>query len=219
MPPSVGFDGASTLGRRAMATKSVQPLRFPPKIPVHRNPTLGTRRKMADKISKAKRSWLMSRVASKHTKPERLVRSLLHRLGYRFTVNGPKNKNLPGRPDIVFPSRKIALFVHGCFWHRHPGCKTASTPKSNTAYWSAKFKRNVERDRQSETALEQQGWQVITVWECELKQLDQLAAQLINTLPRVQILNLPDDIDDRQLVAETQTRYGKQLQQTHAIED
>lgn len=166
---------------------------------------------VADKISKAKRSWLMSRVASKHTKPERLVRSLLHRLGYRFTVNGPKNKSLPGRPDIVFPSRKIALFVHGCFWHRHPGCKTATTPKSNTAYWNAKFARNVERDRQTEAALQQKGWQVIVVWECELKQLELLAARLINTLPRVDSLNLPEDIDDSQLVAETQAVYASRL--------
>lgn len=163
---------------------------------------------MADKLTKAKRSWLMSRVASKHTKPERLVRSLLHRLGYRFTVNGPKNKNLPGRPDIVFPSRQVALFVHGCFWHRHPGCKTATTPKSNTAYWNAKFARNIERDRETEAALIQRGWQVVTVWECELKQLDELAARLINTLPRLPSLNLPDDLDDQQLVAETQAAYA-----------
>ncbi len=166
---------------------------------------------MADKISKAKRSWLMSRVASKHTKPERLVRSLLHRLGYRFTVNGPSNKTLPGRPDIVFPARKIVLFVHGCFWHRHPGCKIATTPKSNTDYWQAKFERNIERDRETETTLIETGWQVITVWECELKQLDTLAARLINTLPRVDSLNLPDDIDDQQLVAETQATYSKKV--------
>ncbi len=169
---------------------------------------------MVDKISKAKRSWLMSRVASKHTKPERLVRSLLHRLGYRFTVNGPKNKTLPGRPDIVFPSRKIALFVHGCFWHRHPGCKIATTPKSNTAYWQAKFARNIERDRETEAALLRQGWQVITVWECELKQLDKLAARLINELPRATKLDLPEDLDDSQLVAETQSSYGNATSQS-----
>ncbi|MDQ8184919.1 DNA mismatch endonuclease Vsr [Pelagicoccus sp. SDUM812002] len=163
---------------------------------------------MADKISKAKRSWLMSRVASKHTKPERLVRSLLHRLGYRFTVNGPKNKNLPGRPDIVLPSRKIAVFVHGCFWHRHADCKIATTPKSNTAYWDAKFARNIERDCQTEAALLLQGWQTITIWECELKQLDQLAARLVNSLPRAKFLNLPEDLDDQQLVAETQSAYA-----------
>lgn len=163
---------------------------------------------MVDKLSKAKRSWLMSRVASKHTKPERLVRSLLHRLGYRYTVNGPKNKTLPGRPDIVFPARKIALFVHGCFWHRHQGCKTATIPKSNTAYWLAKFERNRERDRETETALVAKGWQVITIWECELKHFDVLAARLINTLPRVDSLNLPEDIDDSQLIAETQSVYS-----------
>lgn len=166
---------------------------------------------MADNISKVKRSWLMSRVASKHTKPERLVRSLLHRLGYRFTVNGPKNKTLPGRPDIVFPSRKIVLFVHGCFWHRHPSCKIATTPKSNTKYWQAKFERNIQRDRETETKLLNTGWQVITIWECELKQLDTLAARLINTLPRVESLNLPEDIDDQRLVAETQAAYSTKV--------
>ncbi len=162
---------------------------------------------MADKISKAKRSWLMSRVASKHTRPERLVRSLLHRLGYRFTVNGPKNKNLPGHPDIVLPARNTVIFVHGCFWHRHPDCKTATTPKSNTDYWQAKFARNIERDRETEAALAQRGWQVVTIWECELKQLDTLAARLINELPRASALELPEEIDDTRLVAETQAAY------------
>ncbi|MBK1878187.1 very short patch repair endonuclease [Pelagicoccus mobilis] len=162
---------------------------------------------MTDKISKARRSWVMSRVSGKHTKPERLVRSLLHRLGYRFTVNGPKNKTLPGRPDIVLPSRKAVIFVHGCFWHRHPGCKTATTPKSNVAYWQAKFERNVKRDQEAEKSLQEAGWHVITVWECQLKQLDSVAAHLISELPRSPQIELPEEIEDDLLVAETQSNY------------
>ena len=84
---------------------------------------------MADKFSKLHRSWLMSRVAGKNTKPELIARSLLHQLGYRFTVNGPKNKKLPGKPDIALPKYKMAIFVHGCFWHRHANCKSASGGK------------------------------------------------------------------------------------------
>lgn len=164
---------------------------------------------MADKLSKERRSWVMSRVAAKHTKPERLARSVLHRLGYRFTVNGPKNKNLPGKPDIVMPGRKTVVFVHGCFWHRHAGCKTATTPKSNVAYWGAKFERNIQRDRETEKALKEAGWNVIIIWECELKQPDQVAARLINELPRSTALELPDSIEDQQLVAETQRCYGR----------
>lgn len=163
---------------------------------------------MVDKISKAKRSWIMSRVRAKHTKPERLVRSLLHRMGYRFTVNGPKNKTLPGRPDIVLPSRKTIIFVHGCFWHRHPGCKTATTPKTNTAYWQAKFDRNVERDRQTEETLTLDGWHVIVIWECQLRSIETIAARLIAELPRNAQIELPEEIEDQLLVAETQSRYS-----------
>lgn len=163
---------------------------------------------MVDKLSKAHRSWVMSRVAGKHTRPERLLRSLLHRLGYRFTVNGPKNKKLPGRPDIVLPSRQTVIFVHGCFWHRHPGCKTATTPKTNVPYWNAKFQRNIDRDREVQTALRQSGWQVIVVWECELKDLDKVATRLIAELPRSLSIEVPEELDDQQLVAETQAAYG-----------
>lgn len=164
---------------------------------------------MADKISKAKRSRIMSQVNSKHTKPERLVRSLLHHLGYRFTINGPKNKRLPGRPDIVLPKHKAIVFVHGCFWHRHQNCKLATLPKSNVAYWKNKFERNVQRDRDTTRALKQDGWQVIIIWECQLKKLDAVAAQLISKLPRSPQLELPDSIEDNQLVAETRAAYHR----------
>ena len=98
---------------------------------------------MADPLSKEKRSWNMSRIRSRNTTPEILVRSLLHRLGFRFTL---RRKELPGKPDIVLPRHRTVLFVHGCFWHRHQGCRGATTPGSNTAFWRKKFRRNVERD-------------------------------------------------------------------------
>ena len=113
---------------------------------------------MPDKISKLHRSWVMSRVGSRNTKPELIARSLLHNLGYRFTVNGPHNKKLPGKPDIVLPKYRTVVFVHGCFWHRHPNCKIATTPKSNQDYWLPKFRKNVERDRRNQTALQKAGF-------------------------------------------------------------
>ena len=164
---------------------------------------------MVDKISKLHRSWVMSRVRGRNTKPERIVRSLLHRLGYRFTVNGPKNRQLPGKPDIVLPKYRAVLFVHGCFWHRHPGCKSATTPKSNTDYWNAKFKRNVERDKANAIALRDAGWRVIVFWECELKDIDSVASQLVSTLPRTDFTLAPDELEDEQLVAETRAAYRK----------
>jgi DNA mismatch endonuclease, patch repair protein len=164
---------------------------------------------MADKLSKLHRSWLMSRVPGKNTKPERIARSLLHQLGYRFTVNGPKNKKLPGKPDIVLPKYKTALFIHGCFWHRHAGCKSASTPQTNTEYWLPKFERNVARDRDNQRDLKALGWQVIVIWECELKNLDTVTAQLIAALPRETSYTLPEELDDLALVAESRERYGK----------
>lgn len=121
---------------------------------------------MADVFSKAKRSWVMSRIHGKHTTPERTLRSLLHRAGYRFSLHASA---LPGRPDIVLPKYRTAILVHGCFWHRHPGCCFATTPANNRAFWLAKFAGNVERDRRKATALRQLGWSVITVWECRLE--------------------------------------------------
>jgi DNA mismatch endonuclease (patch repair protein) len=96
--------------------------------------------------------------------PERLVRSALHRVGYRFRLH---RKNLPGKPDIVLPKHRTVVFVHGCFWHRHKGCRCAYTPKSRVAFWSAKFESNVERDRRNAREHRRLGWKVVTVWECE----------------------------------------------------
>lgn len=124
---------------------------------------------MADIVSEAQRSYNMSRIRSKDTKPEITVRSMLHRLGYRFTVNGPKNRQLPGKPDIVLPKYKTAIFVHGCFWHGHKGCKDFRLPKTRTEWWQAKISGNIARDRKAQNALKKLGWRVVVVWECELE--------------------------------------------------
>lgn len=117
----------------------------------------------------------MSRVKGKHTGPEMIVRRAAHALGLRFRLH---RKDLPGRPDLVFPRHKVALFVHGCFWHRHPGCRLASTPKSRIEYWQAKFDTNVARDVAAEQALRDAGWRVVTVWECETRKEDSLRMRL-----------------------------------------
>ena len=130
-----------------------------------------------DKVSPEKRSWTMGRVKAQDTGPEKLVRSLLHRMGYRFRL---QRSDLPGKPDIVLPKFKTALFVHGCFWHRHPGCKRATTPASNTAYWDGKFGRTVLHDAKNQKELEALGWRVLIVWECELKNLPALRTRLSN---------------------------------------
>ncbi|MGB5232283.1 MAG: DNA mismatch endonuclease Vsr [Desulfoprunum sp.] len=120
---------------------------------------------MTDILTKKQRSKLMSKVRSRDTKPEWILRCGLHRLGFRYRL---KNSNLPGSPDLVFPKFHAAVFVHGCYWHRHPGCKAASTPKSNIDFWDKKFTENVERDRRIIRQLENLGWRILVVWECEL---------------------------------------------------
>lgn len=120
---------------------------------------------MADTMTKAERSALMARIRGKNTKPEVLVRSALHRAGFRFRLH---NRELPGRPDIVLPKHKTVVFVHGCFWHRH-GCSLASDPATRKAFWREKFARNVARDKRTATALRRAGWRVLTVWECALR--------------------------------------------------
>jgi DNA mismatch endonuclease, patch repair protein len=107
----------------------------------------------------------MSRIRSKNTKPELIVRSLLHRLGYRFTL---RRRDLPGRPDIVLPCLRTVVFVHGCFWHRHSGCANAATPRTRAAFWNKKFHSNVARDRRNRNDLKRSGWRTVVVWECEV---------------------------------------------------
>lgn len=121
---------------------------------------------MADTITPERRSWNMSRIRGRDTKPELLLRSLLHRAGYRFRVH---RRDLAGSPDIVLPKYSTAILVHGCFWHRHPECKKAATPSTRKEFWEAKFKATVERDKVNATRLKDAGWQVITIWECELE--------------------------------------------------
>lgn len=120
---------------------------------------------MVDFLSPAKRSERMSRIRSSNTSPELALRRALHALGFRFRLH---RKDLPGKPDIVLPRYRTVVFVHGCFWHRHAGCKIATTPQSNTGFWVEKFDRNVARDSRSRELLETQGWKVIIAWECQL---------------------------------------------------
>ena len=124
---------------------------------------------MTDRVSEKRRSWNMSRIRGRDTKPEIAVRSLIYQRGYRFTVNGPKNKKLPGKPDIVLPKFKLVIFVHGCFWHRHTDCRYSYMPKTRQEFWQSKFSANVSRDRRVAAELKKLGWKVLTVWECETK--------------------------------------------------
>lgn len=128
-----------------------------------------------DTLTEAERSERMSRIRSKDTKPEMRVRKLLHRLGYRFRIH---RRDLPGAPDIVFPGRQKVLFVHGCFWHAHEGCKVSNIPKSRTSFWQSKFARNKQRDVANGAQLMADGWDVHTIWECETKDEQALARQL-----------------------------------------
>jgi DNA mismatch endonuclease (patch repair protein) len=119
-----------------------------------------------DKLTAERRSANMSRIRSKDTAPELLLRQLLHRCGYRFRLH---RKGLPGKPDLAFPARRKVIFVHGCFWHQHPGCREGRVPGSRQDYWEPKLKRNLERDAAARAALKEQGWQALVLWECELK--------------------------------------------------
>ena len=128
-----------------------------------------------DRISKERRSWNMSRIQSRDTKPEKTVRSILHGLGYRFRLH---QKNLPGKPDIVLARYNSVIFVHGCFWHRHKDCKNASVPKTKKTFWKGKFKANIERDIKVKNELKSNGWRVLVVWECELNDIETMEREL-----------------------------------------
>lgn len=133
---------------------------------------------MTDRLDPGRRSRLMQRVKTKNTAPEKTVRSLLHRLGYRFFLH---RKELPGTPDIVFPRRRVVIFVHGCFWHGH-GCHLGRLPKSRLDYWGPKIAANRERDDRNVQLLRAQGWRVATVWQCELRDLAALSEHLARLL-------------------------------------
>ena len=142
-----------------------------------------------------------------NTKPETLLRSMLHSSGFRFRLNGKASKRLhpkgclPGRPDIVLAKYKTVIFVHGCFWHRHKGCKGTTTPKTETDFWLAKFAKNVERDKKNIRELRKLGWNVITIWECELKDPDKVLQKIyakiahqLNTRQCVQYSQQPSEL-------------------------
>ena len=132
-----------------------------------------------DRISKEHRSWNMSRIRGKDTAPELTVRSLLHRLGYRFRLHP---KDLPGKPDIVLPKYQTVIFVHGCYWHRHKKCRYAYTPKTRIDFWKKKFEENVKRDTLTRKRLRELGWRIIIVWECQIRDLEALAKRLSTQL-------------------------------------
>jgi len=134
---------------------------------------------LVDRISKELRSWNMSRIRSKDTAPEIRVRSFLHRKGFRFRLNV---KSLPGSPDIVLKKHRTVIFVHGCYWHRHPECKFAYTPKSRIEFWESKFRQNIERDKKKERLLFEAGWKILKVWGCETKTEEQIANALESLL-------------------------------------
>ncbi|EWY40534.1 XorII very short patch repair endonuclease [Skermanella stibiiresistens SB22] len=121
------------------------------------------------------RSALMAKIGPRDTRPEMRVRKLAHAMGLRYRLH---RRDLPGKPDMVFPSRRVALFVHGCFWHRHPGCKANRLPKTRVDFWEAKFQGNVERDARVTAELERRGWTVLVIWECETRDEDHLRAVL-----------------------------------------
>jgi DNA mismatch endonuclease, patch repair protein len=125
-----------------------------------------------DVLNAEQRSAVMRSIKSKDTKPEIKVRQLLHRAGYRYRLH---RADLPGKPDIVFASKRAAIFIHGCFWHQHPECPHAARPSSNNDYWIRKLNRNIERDKAHIAALEELGWNVLTIWECDIRSGDILS--------------------------------------------
>lgn len=134
---------------------------------------------MTDIFSRKKRSQIMSRVKNKDTAPEKVVRSIVHRMGYRFRLQG---SGLPGNPDIVLPRHKKVIFVHGCFWHGHKGCHRSARPDSNTRFWNAKLAANMDRDKRNVRALRRAGWKPFTVWACELRREERLRSRLTKFL-------------------------------------
>lgn len=130
---------------------------------------------MTDRLTSQKRSWNMSRIRSRDTSPELAVRKVLYRMGYRYRLH---SATVPGKPDIVLTKFKSVIFVHGCFWHRHLGCKFAYTPKSREEFWTNKFEANVRRDEVVKTQLSESGWRYLTIWECETKNSEKIESLL-----------------------------------------
>ncbi len=161
-----------------------------------------------------KRSAVMARIRGRDTKPELIVRSLLHRSGLRFSL---RRKDLPGKPDIVLPKYKAVVFVHGCFWHRHKGCKVATMPKSREDFWLAKFAANVVRDKRNQRDLKKAGWKVIVLWECAVMR-DPFAAvgKVLHTIrPEDATLDYDTLPDKRTVLKVAEARLQWNLENTH----
>jgi DNA mismatch endonuclease (patch repair protein) len=130
---------------------------------------------MVDRLTPERRSHLMAQVRSRNTTPELAVRRLAYSLGYRFRLH---RRDLPGCPDLVFPSRNAVVFVHGCFWHRHKGCSKSSMPSTHVEFWTAKFSQTIQRDKRVSEQLERQGWRVLVIWQCEIRDRETLTRRL-----------------------------------------
>jgi len=142
--------------------------------------SLGALEGTVDKLSAERRSANMRQIRSKNTAPELKLRSIVHRLGYRFRLH---RKDLPGKPDLVFPGRRKVVFLHGCFWHQHSGCREGRLPGTRLEYWVPKLERNQKRDASAQILLKSQGWSVFTVWECELvTESNHITQQLVGFL-------------------------------------
>lgn len=136
---------------------------------------------MADIVDPQTRSRIMSGIRGKNTKPEMLVRRLLHSMGYRYRLHA---RELPGKPDIVFRRQRIAIFVHGCFWHQHSGCRLSRMPKSRVCFWQPKLEANKLRDQNNHIVLENNGWRVLTVWECQLADIADVKETLVRFIEK-----------------------------------
>ena len=128
-----------------------------------------------DILTPQKRSWIMSRIHDRDTRPELLVRSAIHRMGFRFRLRG---RDLPGKPDIVLPRFKKVIFVHGCFWHQHQGCASAKRPRTNKKFWNQKLDVNIARDKEASKECRKMGWKVLILWECEIERKQRLIRRL-----------------------------------------
>ncbi|WP_312955375.1 very short patch repair endonuclease [Stutzerimonas nitrititolerans] len=155
-----------------------------------------------DIVDPARRSQMMAAIRGKNTKPEMLVRRFLHAHGFRFRLH---RADLPGKPDIVLPRLRTCIFVHGCFWHRHPGCRYAVLPKTRTEFWAAKLEGNVGRDRRAVEALRDAGWTVFIIWECELRGSDTALLNLLQALsepsPQARGMTLDERHEERPSMA------------------
>ncbi len=136
---------------------------------------------MADSLTPVERSIRMGLVKSKDTKPELIIRSAIHKMGYRFRLH---KKDVPGKPDLVFSKRRKVIFIHGCFWHRHPdpACRLTRTPKSRVEFWQKKFESNQQRDRSVQEALCSVGWSSMVIWECQLANMHKLKGEIMSFL-------------------------------------